>query len=479
MTLKNIVSFVSLSTIVAITAAVVLWQAPVVSAQTNPTTPNFCPIENEVSADFAGVTETYTVESEFFERIQISNFSSYTLAGVKVALAAFSSTNDTIPSFWTVLEDEYQLLPDSTIEVPVNLDLSAMPAGEYTLKVFTIQGDETAALGSVLHNAEATEGVVLVKSATKTNDVAVQVVVNEQNANDGRTINLDPGEAIDVKIETRNNNKLPLLGNSMFGVITEGEVPLGAAVRVDIIDPITLIPNGTASTEIMEPFVEGGELTVYAGSIDPTALRPLLVIPVKTDTEGGGSWAYVSQVGLSDYPLQTDSSVVACVKYIGVEQDVDRFLELLGVQFTLSPERGEVVSKKVTTEDIDTLNYFSFQPGLNTANFDLTVDFLQERYGANFFFAEGSETEVPERSENLLVVDIISSTYACIDSDDCQSPRPNETNNIVTVAPSDQPSFWFYAGIVIAALLLMYIMLGRLGREDSGTTNEASTDELQ
>lgn len=436
-----------------------------------------CPIEGSVWASFKNNEGNLYVEDVFYNEIELTNNSAYTFGGVRLGVGVYKSSLDTVPAYWTILPEEYLLLPNLPLSIAAEIDLSILPAGEYTIKVFSMQGDETALLGAILRDVEQTEGVTIVKSTPKKSDVSVSVTVNNQLYN-GQAITLEGREPISVQIKTKNGNSLPLLGSSMLGVITQGEVPLGTAVRVDKLDGVKLIPGGTRATDLNDRFVEGGKYSVYAGLVNPNILSPLVKVKVvASESEYEGSWSYISKVGLSSYPLQVDSEVVACVNNIGANEDREQFTEPLGVEVILTAKTGESFTKKMNSIEAGTGNYFYFNPQIQVSDFDLTLNFLQKRFSAEV--VEGNDYSKETVTDELSIVDTTTLSFVCIEGESCvetivASASVNSTNDGLPQKP-----FLFYAAITIAAALLLFIMLRRLPPEDVITRKGVSSNELQ
>lgn len=481
---KNIISILILLTIfLTSTLGVFIYQPLLATANlfsteveaVASTTSNTCPIEGSVWASFNNAEDKTYVEDIFYSEIVLTNDTTYTLGGERLVVAVYKSSLSTVPSYWTVLSDEYMLLPKTSLSIVNDLDLSVLPAGEYKVKVFSIQGDETALLGAVLRDTAEVDGVTLIKSTPKKSDVSILVTVNDQ-VYEGKPIIFKERTPLAVQIKTKNNNNLPLVGSSMLGVVTQGNVPLGTAVRIGKLDVVKLIPGGTRVTSLTDNFVEGGKYTVYAGLVSPNAFSPLVEVPViVSESEYEGSWSYVSRIGLSNYPLQLDSDVVACISNIGSNKGRDLFSEPLGLKLTLSTEAGEIFAKKLNSLEADTDNYFIFNPQTQVSDFSLTVDLFQKRFSPEAVVSD----ELPSNeilTDELFLVDTIIQSFVCVEGDTCRQITAGSSNEN---KQAPQRPFWFYAGIVIAAALLLYIMLRRLPPEKGPSTKSRSSNELQ
>lgn len=468
-------AFVLLALFLATTIQPAVVAAQVVGAQVS------CPLESAITTWFLDAQDTVMVDDVFTAQAKVVNNSAYTLGGVRMGVAVYEG-NAQVPSFWNVLPDDQQLLPTSVIEVPIELDIRALPAGEYNVRVYAVQGDETAVLGAMIDRGGQFGADILQISKKTIRDsvVTVSTEVNGQ-AFKGQALQLNSNEPVSVKVVTKNENKLPLLESNLLVVVAEGLVPLGTAVRSDKLDSVKLIPKGTRTTLLKNVLLGTGEHTIYTALLTKGVLQPIARIPIVVPGEGSKVWSYLSHIGLSEHPLQADSNIVACVGVVGGGQE-ERFSEELGIGLEIE-RGGEVVAKKVLyTTDVETSNYVSFAPGITAKDLSVTVGLLQQRSNVDFVkSAEYTEEEVMRRS--MVMVDSISQAYSCIDSEYCESGRVvnEEEDTITTEVSSIQKPFWFYAGVVVAALLLMYLMLRRLstGASRSVGSKLLSADELQ
>ena len=480
MILKNTISICTILVVLVMgTLGTFIWQLPEVQAQTQTSSilSQACPIDGTVRAEFQRASFPDEVGDSFSGTIQVTNDTGYVMSGVKVAVAAYKTAADKTPVFWTVLSDSYQLRPSENLQFPVELSLATLPAGEYILKVFAMQGDETAVLGAVIRDVGYVNGFKLIKSTVRANDVTIAVTVNDKKST-GQILTLSNHNAMIASIKTINDGKTTPFTSQILGVITQGEVPLGAAVREEMSELILLTPEAQTVTEVIDNYVERGVYTIYAGLIDSLALQPFVSVPIQiADTDEGGPWAYISKVGLSDYPLQTNSTVVACVEYTGAELIINRFLEPLAVEFTLSSEGVDIANKHVTSIETGTRDYFSFTPQVATNEFGLTVDFLQERYRGAMVQNEDGSLDLPETL--LSVVDTINLLSTCSNPEVCGQTVAASVNKEISNSNSAQKSAWFYAGISLASLLLMYIMLRRLEPKKNPPSNDLNEGELE
>jgi hypothetical protein len=346
-----------------------------------------------------------------------------------------------------------------------------MAAGDYVVKVFTAQGDETAVLGSTLLNSGSLEQIKISKSTPAEKNIPITVMVGEETYA-GETIVLEQGQPIDVEIKTQNQNELPLLGNSVLAVISAGDMPLGTAIRVDKTEDITLIPGSQRLTKLFDPLLEGGDYYIYATAIDPNALQGLEVVPVSVvDTQNDAGGSYISQIGVSEYPITPGTEVVACVDFFGNHDQAQRFPEPLAAEFSIALAGEEKANHYVTTSDTEADDYFAFIPALSSGDFELTVELLGERQnGLNVFIEEElSIEEVEERmTNNLSTVDTITLTYQCENEFGCAVDDPSSQTVGYSYSTDGKSSLWFFAGILVAASLLLFLLLRRIEPKSTG-----------
>ncbi len=474
--------FSKLTATVVLTSLLILTAAlPVVSqAQEAAEEGLSCPLQSAISAWFPDSEDTLTIGDNFSAQARVVNNSSYTLSGIRIGVAVVDSSTQTL-SHWSVLSDQYQIVPSTTLEIPIELDISALRAGNYNLRIYAVQGDNTALLGHMINeeNQKKIGEAKIIKTTVRGNEVPVSVDVNG-NVFKGQPIKVEAGEPIVSKIVTKNDNKVPLLESKMLAVLTEGKVPLGTAVRSDKLDSVKLIPNGTRTTELTSSFVGGGEYTLYAALLTKGSLQPVTKVPIILPGEGASTWSYISHVGLSDYPLQSDSEVVACVGLVGDQQGDGRFTEELGLNFELQRGESILAQKTIYTTDVNTNNYVSYSPGVAAKEFTLVVDLLQLRSNVKYVDSEESSLEEVMRG-SMEKVDSVTQSFVCDNSEICDVNELVIGDDLEKNMSGTQKPFWFYAAVVIAALLLMYLMLRRLPPESelSGKSNKLSNDELQ
>lgn len=428
-------------------------------ATTDPINNSQCPIEGFV--DIEVNVNNLNVEDNFSQSVKLTNYSNFTLSEIKIAVAIFESDEEVVPKYWTVLKDNYQLSPNQEFDVPINLDLTALPAGEFNLKIFAIQGDETAALGTILLQGQNDNVIKIDKVSEAKSEIEVSINIEEEKRLDGK---------IYADINTVNKNNVPLFESKMLAVVTQGNIPLGTAVWLNQIDTVKLIPNGHRLKKIQDDLAISGLYTIYAGLISEGILQPLGKETVQVgEVSEDLSWSYISKIGLSDYPLKNNSEVVACVSNLGKDENYNRFIEPIALVFSLREENGKTSNQKILNTDTNNVNYFSYKVSDIFQNFELSIDLLHQRFPTNL----NREGEFGIDS-NLSKISTIKHNFRCSNTEICSLTSISDGNEI----KNEQKPFWFYAGIVIAAALLLYLMLRRLEPYDDHNDHRLSKYEL-
>ncbi len=417
----------------------------------NPIDAAQCPINGFVEIGLNA--SLLDVEDNFSQSVKLGNYSNFTLSEIKIAVAVFESDEEVVPKYWTVLKDSYQLSPNQEFDVPINLDLTALSAGEFNLKIFAIQGDETAALGTILLQGQKDNFIKINKISEAKSNIEVAIVTDTEKQSAG---------AIYANITTTNKNKVPLFESKLLAVVTQGNIPLGTAVWSSQIDGVKLIPNGHRLTKIQNDLAVSGLYTIYAGLISEGILQPVEKKTIQIgEVSEDLSWSYLSKIGLSEYPLKNNSEVVVCVGNIGKDENYDRFVEPLALNLTLKEQSGKTATEKLLSTNTGNNNYFSYKVNNIFQNFELSLDLFHQRFPTNV--AKEGEFAV---EDNLSKLETIRQTFKCDNTEICSLNSVSESSDI----PQEQKSFWFYAGIIIAAALLLYLMLRRLEpyHEDEG-----------
>ena len=432
-----------------------------------------CPIESFPSISVSGMETLLVTDGTVLSSATISNQTNYSIGGVRVGIALFEK-DGVYPKYWTVLPGAFQLFPYSTIEVPLDFNLKNVALGGYEARLVAVQGDEVAVLGALLNNQiPKVSGVILSKQTNAVFGPVISLKVADEVTKESQT------NPFTVKAEVKNEDSLPLLDSKVVVVVSEGFIPLGAAVRAEKTAAVTLVPASTQATILRNVKGGAGEHTVYAGLITEGVLQPIEHITISLPGEHEGRWSYISRVGLSDYPLDEEAEVVACVDVVGEEPGTADFSEELGVTFTVRDQGSVLAEETVYSSDVSTHGFIRYRPGVEATNLLVETDLLQLRFPSYVESSDEVSFEDIVRGQ-LVPVQTLSQAFVCRAGENCDGYII--TAGEVGSAAAAQKPFWFYAGIVIAAALLMYLMLRRLpgGRvETAASSKELSTSELQ
>lgn len=471
-------SFVGRLTILALLVGV--WSMSVtpfaVLAQTV-SDPDMCPIDGGVYASLSQFIEPASFSDFFTDVITLDNASTYTYAGISLGIGLFRP-GETTPAYWTVLPDEYQVPPGVEVMVPFEVSLQAVEPGEYVARVVAKQGGAMEVLGSAIRDIDELIEYPLIKTGPASTAVTTEVEVSNGEGDD----EISGAEAIVVEVRTRNEGETPLLNSRVVASIVQGETPLGAAVRAEVEDGVLLVPGRERVTEITDRFLETGKYTVFTSLITTGVLQPVQAIEVLVDGEvsdAAGVLPYVADIAVSEYPLQSDTELIACIDRV-TPSEIPYVIDTpLALDLTVSTEGRDLYTSRWSTEDAPTTDHVRFTPGITGADVAISLTLFSERFAAAATIEEGQNTDTT-RTIDYTPVQRFSFAFSCPEGEGCEvSTLSDETIFIADQGSSENPNgFWFYAGIVIAAALLMYIMLRRLHPEDDGVPKEVTENEL-
>ena len=391
----------------------------------------------------------------------IINSSAKTFPGVRVGYFLYDSESATTPSYVAFASDELYIDSNSPQPFSRTLDVSALPAGTYSLQVTASQGDFDNLLTSAMHTFANTPRVAVVKSGEAVDSNTVSISVNgETAAAEGFTFPIRT--PLSVEVRTTNTGDVPLLDSSLEMVVTRGDIPAGTAVSAEKSDEIKLLPGSFAIDRMNDRITLGGEYTLFTALDTPDVFNELHTTSI--------------QLGDEDVPVQPVYLLGAGVSRAGDTVNMTACL----VQ--ISDEAGYFLSESVAL-GVAGGEQVVFGQDTNSFTAEFTVPVaeasegitLELRRAANVWLAMRGDDQIPEGENNELqfeVVDTVVVQYDC--GEEC--PVAGET--IMTTGepqPSQRFSFYYYAGIVIAAALLGYIMIRRLHPED-GEVEEQPAD---
>ncbi len=460
--------------------AVIVWSLLFPSGAANAQSGQQCPLHSDVQVRVLPTKGSdLLVEKDHTTEVVLSNQNSHFLPGVRIAIALFAPGDATTPRYWRVGGETYMLAPAAEMTIPLEASLAMVPAGDYLLKAFAFQGSELDLLGVIFRDSEKAAGVPLKKTAARATEVSLTVSVDGEMVSTQKT--LPAGHIPELRVETKSLSATPLVDVTLVSVVSLGDIPLGGAVVASAIDKTTLLPKFARINDFStQPYGLTTSGIMIATLIDGLNFTPLKV--VELSASGGDtdlSWPYVSRIGFSQYPLLANGEIVSCVSYSGKWQQLDYWPELLQGSLKITARGMSIYSKTVYSDQDQSSNHFSFTPGVALGTFDMKFSLLNQRL--NSVMTEGTaEQMLAQTKSSLTVADERKFTITC-SGEECRAAAfpTQDSNEVGTNNGSEQP-FLFYAGIVLAAALLMYLMLRRLGTSPAvDAAKKLNPDELQ
>lgn len=429
---------------------VLLWPVSVLLAQDNSNQPplQFCPIVGLPAAEPTTVTtdnESNTLTGE----IAVVNPTDFYLPGSKVAIAVYEDKKQLVPEFWTVLPEDLMLTPQSRIAVPFSLDQAALPAGDHVIRAFVAQG-ESELLATALRGVLQTQSVAFTKSGGDSVQETEIAVVGATVSGNTFTVSTS---AVPVSVAITAAAETPL-----HILLSRHQLPFGDSVYVNE------MAVGSVSYEWALP---DGPFHLYVTSPIAGVLTPLTeaVINIgRVEDRWITIYPFISIIGLSNHPIIDDTTATVCLgNYSPDNHLVSVPTEAVQIDFQVLNGEGNVVdSKQPQTPRLQNFAQFTLSAIVPNSTFKAVLS--TER-------VYNPETDGPD----FVPVQTIGFTHNC--DTECQKIF---TKSVTDFAQEThvQTSFWYFAGIVIAAALLMYLMLRRLD-EPVESASYTSPDEIQ
>jgi len=438
-----------------------------------------CPLHSDVQVQIGTADEvTVSVEKTYTTEIVLKNQNPYFMPGVRVAVALFSPNDTATPLYWRVGGETQLLSPYGEVTLSLESNAEAIPAGEYVLKAFAFQGNETDLLGEVFRDAEKIEGISLKKISAATIEISQELFLDGNKI--VKNIALPDRHTPSLRVETKNLSLAPILDAKLISMVSLGSIPLGGAVVGKAYDKTTLLPNFARINDFStQPY----ELTA-SGIIVSTLVDDIRFMPIQSTVftiENGGtdlSWPYISKIGFSAYPIVANSEIASCVSYAGDWGQLDYWPELLQGSLTITDKDTTLFSEAFFSDESSVNNYFSFTPEINLSTFD--IKFSVSNHRLNTVIKEGTPEQMEaQMRSNLIVADEKKLSVVCADEpcgiDTLSIPKKESSEN----GDSFYQSFWFYIAVTLAATLLMYLLLRRLEPVSKEDFTKRNPDELQ
>lgn len=431
-------------------AFVILWPASLLQAQSNPNQPplQFCPIIGLPAAEITSLQvddDASTISGE----LAIVNPTTAFVPGTKIAVAVYTSAQAAVPAYWTVLPEEVVLQAQNRMTVPFSLSTTQLPAGDYVVRAYVAQGD-TELIATALRGYDRTQSNSFTKVGGGTGEAPEVTVVGATVSNGVFTVSTS---SVPVAVSITAADDTPL-----HTVVSRHQLPLGDSVYVDTTGVGSAsydwsVPDGPYYVHITSPV--DGTLTPFT---------EVLINVGQTKDKWITVYPYISIIGLSAHPIVDDTTATVCLgNYSPDGHLVSVPTEAVQVDFQVLNSAGQVVdSKQPQTPRLQ--NYAEFALNSITPDSSFKAVLSTER-------VYNADTDGPD----FVPVETIAFTHNCDQA--CQqlfAKSPTDFANNKSV----QTSFWYFAGIVIAAALLMLLMLRRLDQPVESVSYK-SPDELQ
>jgi len=398
----------------------------------------FCPLENNLIVGFRDSMELRDTDGRLADELVLINNSEYIVQGMSLAIAWYTDAGE--PSHAVILANDVALAAKEQTVYSFSTDVSTIPAGTYTMRPLLVAGDEVAVLGHII-NGGVGPGTPFSKNAAATPSLTVTTNVGGEA--------IVPGSALSVEVITTNLSPTPILEGKVVVAISNGDIPLGEAVKTSVIDSLKLFPGSRRTTALLDPFVTSGTHAVTSLVLLPNVVQAVMsrIIIVGESTEGY-SFSYLSGLGFSAHSDSLNVSAVACISE--TNPDIPRSgesLELTSADF----------SQMVDTLPNDTSAVAFTLPSIsNEAAVTLALLAPRERALAT----NQTEAEALD-GDGLVPVQTISFFPECERFDICFKDLTQTAGEFIE-EPAFKTSIWFYLGIMLAALLLQLVILRRL-----------------
>lgn len=254
----------------------------------------------------------------------------------------------------------------------------------------------------------------------------------------------------------------------MIGVVAEGRIPLGSAVRAEANDSIKLIPTSKKVTKLKITGSNYPELTVYAGLLTEGAMQPIKTVQLKLGTKTfEGSWPYLTRIGVSEPPFTDGVELLACVEYIG--QDSGSAYSPLAVDFEIGVNGESLPAERVTNLDSSNGNTFIYKLKQNLSSFGLTATLFQYKTNVASKPVSDYENLGAHIEDNFYEARETVIEFNCDNPDVCEQKDEEIKKDLNTPTKGDNNNnTWFYVGVIIAGVLSAYVLFRQLSTKRAG-----------
>jgi hypothetical protein len=415
-----------------------------------------CPLDGGIVASLKPVVDSPA--DVFSAEITLVNNSAYLMPGVRTAVAFFAVDNPTVPAYWYPLPEVVDLSAGQNITQTIELGMSAIQPGTYGTKVITMQGGEFDLLGAVIRDTEtANVTMLLEKLSEPTTNVEIAFSVNGEMAEPNATIKR--GEEIEAEVHVTNRSSELIEDIQIISVLAYGDVPLGSAVMSKESDKTPLISDFTRKNRLSSSFVKADRNS----SLHSTLLLDKEIMPVfsaKIVVEKGikqpAPLSYISSTGVSN------TEVLTCVSYINDPGYKKEFYDPLGLELNIQTQNGaeNYFQKKYYNDEVNHQGFFVFKTQMPTENFSLKTDLYHMLHMPNI--DEESDLSLTQQiKDRLTITQTQTHVVNCENNQVCQAPQAE-----VVGSSFDARSILYYSGIILASILLMVLMIGRLKKRE-------------
>ena len=414
--------------------------------------------------------DTIEVSDIFSANILISNRSPLYLSDIRVGAALFSPDDSETPLYWVFSDQPSISYPTTETKTTLTASLQAVEPGSYNVKVAAVQGNNTDLLGKLI---KQTDTYPLIKSNKATDVPSISIEVEEE------VNKFDPNRAPKLLVLAKTSHdkeNFVLRDSELLLVISEGAAPLGSAVVSEVTDSVAIFPNTDWETKVEAVEYYNNEISVYAALSTGGIMQPIEKATINLNfTNQARSWSYMSTFGSIEKLQDSNSTFVTCVEAFNEDLGVGFVQEESMVKLTLinpDPEGDNTdLYSKISSD-----NSFIFNTN-SQGDVDVELSLYQLKYNLNKFdkalIQEGNEKAA------LYLADKVELNLFC-DSPDCYldegvDQKGSGDSSMFNSIKEHTYSFYYYMGIIIAASLLMYLMLHRLGPEEEKDPEEEMT----
>ena len=399
----------------------------------------FCPLDGIASVSLtnsAPVTITAEAQPAVITFNLINDSSTYTYSDISVGIGLFDPESGA-PMYWTSVGDDFSVLPQERVSGEVVIDTTYVAAGQYEIKIASAQGGQLAAFAE----SQTAPGATFVKeTAGEVYPFSLEVSAGPYT----------PGTQYSATLTAENDTTDTVFRDyHQHLVLSQGTEPRGSLVFATGVQPVKLLPGTNDVLTIAGRIPSTGAATFVGLSTKENAFLPVAVEANITESDGLID-VYMPGVGVVTAD-ESGSDVVRVVSCPAVSSEsVSDVVEI-----------GHVIMRE-GTELANESAKVSIFGGVEMAVLDLG----KKPFEVVSHLSIGLETLPEEENPNEEVVgghrvQTISQQIEC--SERClESERVAETLESFVSEKTVQSTIWFYVGIIVAAVLLMFLMLGRL-----------------